>query len=365
MQTIVLDICSHPTVEQAQYACKIMHEHKCKILFTINEWGLDAEGVIHDFLLRNSIIHLNWCVDDPFYEELMHKKKFSPYSFRIDFVSDKDYLSEMNSKGYHAHFLPLATDPSIFFPDTQSQINDIAFVGNSYLVQTDKFCSKVPAFIENMTPTIASILKELLQNNEINLEEMLQNKISDSILPQDCSYNKALFICRQLISYLYRKEIILNLAKAFDNFIVFGDNGWHSYIGDKLHKPVKYYNGLKKVYNGTKINIDINRAVIRNGFTQRIFDVLACKSFLITSAKPLIGEFFETGENKREIVTFGTAEELIDLIRYFLKHETQLKSIAQRGYEKVLAAHTYKHRIQQIFKIVKKHLCAYMQPKLS
>lgn len=355
LKIITLDISSHPTVEQAHFACKIMLEHKCSILFTINEWGLDTEGVIHDFLLRRSIIHLNWCVDDPFFEEIILQKKFKPSSLRIDFVSDKDYLTEMNSLGYHAYFLPLATDPSLFFPENQPYINDVAFVGSSYLNQIGEFSNIAPTFVESMVPSIASILKEYLLNNELDLEKLLHDKISAFPLTQSISRKKALFICKHLAGFLYRKEIVLELAKSFENFAVYGDNGWLSSIENKLHKTVRYGDELREIYNGTRINIDINRVVIKNGFTQRIFDVLACRSFLITSAKPLIREFFET-EDKKEIVTFSNAEELTDLINYFLNHESQLKTIAQRGYEKVLAAHTYKHRIQQIFKIVKKHL---------
>lgn len=355
LQIITLDISSHPTVEQAHFACKIMHDHKCSILFTINEWGLDTEGVIHDFLLRRSIVHLNWCVDDPFFEEIILRKKFRPSSLRIDFVSDKDYLPEMNSRGYHAYFLPLATDPTLFFPQNRPYINDVAFVGSSYLNQISEFSNMAPTFVESMIPSIASILKENLLNNEVDLERLLHDKISASPRPQNCSIKKALFICKHLAGFLYRKEIVSELAKSYDNFAVYGDNGWLSCIKNKLHKTIGYGNELREIYNGTRINIDINRVVIRNGFTQRVFDVLACRSFLITSTKPLIREFFET-ENKKEIVTFSTAEELTDLVRFFLNHESQLKAIAQRGYEKILAAHTYKHRIQQIFRIVKKHL---------
>ncbi len=332
-----------------------MHEHKCKILFTINEWGLDTEGIIHDFLLQKSIIHLNWCVDDPFFEELILQKKFRTSSLRIDFVSDKDYLPEMISRGYQAYFLPLATDPSLFFPENRPYINDVAFVGSSYLNQVDEFSNMAPTFVESMIPSIALALKKFLLNNEIGLEKLLQDKIAAYSLPQNCPSSKALFICKHLASFIYRKEIVSELAKSFDNFAVYGDTGWLSSVKNKLQKAVSYGTELREIYNGTKINVDINRVVIRNGFTQRVFDVLACRSFLITSTKPLIREFFET-ENKIEIVTFSTAEELTDLVHFFLNHQSQLEATAQRGYEKILAAHTYTHRIQQIFRTVKKHL---------
>ncbi|HEX3020138.1 MAG TPA: glycosyltransferase [Chitinispirillaceae bacterium] len=352
---IALDINSHPTIQQAQFACNIIEEHKCKILFTINEWGLDTERIIHDFILKKSILHLNWCVDDPFFEELILRKKFSSSSCRIDFVSDRDYVDTMNAQGYHAYFLPLGTDPSVFYPTTQTFIHDAAFVGSSYLTQIEEFKNIAPDFAETMIPTIASALNELRHNNNLDLQKILLQKILKTTLPADCSVSKALFICKHIAGFLYRREIVSKLAESFENFAVYGDTGWISCIKKQLLKTVSYGDELRNVYNSTRINIDINRVVIRNGFTQRVFDALACRSFLITSSKPVIQEFFET-ENKNEIVTFSTAEELTDLVRYFLAHESQRKAIAQRGYEKILKSHTYIHRIQQLFSIVSKHI---------
>lgn len=316
---------------------------------------MDSEGIIHEFLLKNNIIHLNWCVDDPFYEEIIHLKKFRSSSCRIDFVSDRDYVETMISEGYNAHFLPLATDPSLFFPDSSKIIHDLCFVGNSYLYQVDEFTSLAPNLIESMLPFIASVLKEYLSHNDIDIEKKLYQKISTCILPENCSARKALFICKHLAGYLYRKEVVLKLAQSFQSFAVYGDAGWEPYLNNILHNTISYGNELRTIYNGTKINIDINRVVIRNGFTQRIFDALACRSFLITSEKPVIHEFFKT-EGEKEIVTFSNTDELTDVVRYYLQHESERISITQRGHARVLAAHTYLHRIQQLFSIVKKQL---------
>jgi spore maturation protein CgeB len=117
---------------------------------------------------------------------------------------------------------------------------------------------------------------------------------------------------------------------------------------ERLGKVV-YGDGLREIYNSTKVNIDINRVVIRNGFTQRVFDALACGAFLITNAKQVVADHFETSGSQREIVTFKNADELADLVRYYLTHENERMEIARRGYRKVLTSHTYDHRIAEIF----------------
>jgi spore maturation protein CgeB len=67
-------------------------------------------------------------------------------------------------------------------------------------------------------------------------------------------------------------------------------------------------------------------------------------------------EYFETtGENK-ELITFRNAEELQDLIRYYLVHETQRKAIVERGYQKVISCHTYDHRVAEMFRVISKFL---------
>ena len=76
LRTVAVDITSNPTADQAVFATDIMLQQQCALLFTINEWGLDSDGVIREFLEKNRIVHINWCVDDPFFEEIIHRKKF-------------------------------------------------------------------------------------------------------------------------------------------------------------------------------------------------------------------------------------------------------------------------------------------------
>lgn len=355
-KVVALQISSHPTREQAQYACDLILNQNCALLFTINEWGLDTEGIISALLSKKQIIHVNWCVDDPFYEQLILTQKFIPSPNRIDFVSDKDYLNDMNSQGYNAHFLPLATDPSLFFPPPkQHYLHDASFVGNSYTSQLNEFIGIAEDFVHSMIPYINIVLQQYYMQNDLNIEEIFKKKLSTIALPSDISLQKAVFIFKHIAGYLYRKRVVTSLADSIDSFAVYGDQHWEPQVKTKLKGTVNYGEQLRTVYHTSKINIDINRVVIRNGFTQRIFDVLACKSFIITSAKPIINDFFDTDKNA-EIITFTDPEQLKDSVKYFLHHDSERESIASRGYQKILAAHTYTHRMQQMFQILRSNL---------
>ena len=140
------------------------------------------------------------------------------------------------------------------------------------------------------------------------------------------------------------------MAEKFPEFKIYGDEGWGREVKSERLGQVKYGDGLRNIYNSSRINLDINRVVIKNGFTQRIFDVLACNAFLITSLKPVLDDYFQTDGPGKEIITFRNAEELIDLTKYYLSHDRERLEIASRGYRKVLSAHTYDHRIRAVFK---------------
>lgn len=356
LQLIILNVTSHPDPTQAEKVVNVLKEQKCQIVFTIDEMGLDAGGVIADFIMKNNLIHINWCVDDPFYEEIMMKKKVYKYSGRIDFVSDKDYIGSMNAIGLNAHFLPLATDPEIYHPiDSQKEVK-AAFVGNSYTKQIDDFTKGLEPLFEIMFPCLSEIIYLQRTNCGLDIEKILLEKISSLTLPPEIGLRKAVFVFKHITSFMHRKEMVKHLAKSIDGFMVYGDASWLNEIDKSQLGFVSYGEKLAELYNKTSVNIDINRIVIRNGFTQRVFDCLACKSFMITGKKPIVPEFFETEGDKKELVTFGSVEELVELVKYYLKHETEREQIAERGYQKVMAQHTYDHRINKMFQIISKEL---------
>jgi len=60
-------------------------------------------------------------------------------------------------------------------------------------------------------------------------------------------------------------------------------------------------------------------------------------------------EHLEVFEEDRDAGYFGTPDEMIDKIRFYLANEPQRRHIAEAGYRKVLAGrHTYTDRLFQI-----------------
>jgi spore maturation protein CgeB len=92
--------------------------------------------------------------------------------------------------------------------------------------------------------------------------------------------------------------------------------------------------------------------VIREGLTQRIFDCLACGSFIITDRKAIVPEFFSTHGPFAEVIMFDDDKHAKELILYYAKNDTERDAIVERGRNRVLSEHTYDHRIGTIFKVL-------------
>ncbi len=82
----------------------------------------------------------------------------------------------------------------------------------------------------------------------------------------------------------------------------------------------------------------------------RSFEVLGCRTFLISAFADDMDRYYEDG---REIVYYDrSTSDLIEKIRYYLPREREREAIAARGYERTLREHTYVKRFTEIFKAI-------------
>lgn len=77
----------------------------------------------------------------------------------------------------------------------------------------------------------------------------------------------------------------------------------------------------------------------------RTFEVPGCGGFLLTDRVPHLERYLEPG---REIGVYEDADDLVEQVRYWLEHEDERAAVAEAGYRRVLAEHTYDHRFAAI-----------------
>ncbi|RPH82022.1 MAG: hypothetical protein EHM80_00425 [Nitrospiraceae bacterium] len=78
----------------------------------------------------------------------------------------------------------------------------------------------------------------------------------------------------------------------------------------------------------------------------RNFEVPGCGGFLLTGMAENLGQYYEIG---KEVVCFDDRHDLVEKVRYYLRHEDERAEIAKAGYERTLREHTYARRFSEIF----------------
>ena len=84
----------------------------------------------------------------------------------------------------------------------------------------------------------------------------------------------------------------------------------------------------------------------RSQIKGRTFEVPGSGGFLLTDTVPHLEDYLEPD---REVGVFDSTDGLVERIGYWLEHPDERQAVADAGYRRVLAEHTYDHRFEQIF----------------
>ena len=118
----------------------------------------------------------------------------------------------------------------------------------------------------------------------------------------------------------------------------------------RWHAPINYYDQLPYFYPHSTINFNCTSMQMKGASNQRILDVPATGSFVITDYREQMENMFDIGE---EIICYKNNEEIPDLIRYYLNHGKEREAIVRKGRERVLKCHTWTHRMSEILSVMK------------
>lgn len=113
------------------------------------------------------------------------------------------------------------------------------------------------------------------------------------------------------------------------------------------------YDEWRKIFSAAKIVLGlhyVNPSLPCHQASPKLFEAMACRSFVLSDNQKDARALFEDG---RHLVFFKDEKDLREKIEYYLSHAQERMTIAQRGYEEVLARHTYRHRIEQILLAMK------------
>ncbi|WP_407423836.1 glycosyltransferase [Methanobrevibacter sp.] len=149
---------------------------------------------------------------------------------------------------------------------------------------------------------------------------------------------------------VYRK-VIKDVLKTNHDVSIYG-MGWEKYIDEKYVKGQFIPNKeLHKYYSSCKILLNDHWEDMRyEDFpSNRLFDALACGTFVISDKIPSADTLFEGS-----IVTYDGVEDLNEKIDYYLTHEEERLKLAEKGKKIVLENHTFDDRVNEILDALKK-----------
>ncbi len=333
----------------------LLERFRPDFLLTINHLGFDKEGILTSFLRGIELPAAVWYVDNPNLVVRAFAANVSPYVSVM--LWDRGYASDVRAMGFeHVNYLPLATDPAIFRPlrltpaERRSYQADVGFVGNSMWDPVRDWTGRVAAELHPLLEETAA----RISRDRITVQEALtiSGRAGDiGMLPETERLDfEGAALWRATM--LYRRACVAALRPFLHR--VHGDEGWKHLLngGYQLGGRLSYYQEVPRFYNACRVILNATSAQMGTAVNQRVFDVPACGTLLLSDWQESLLDLFEP---ERECLCYRDAEEIPELLRRCLSERSDSRAMAWRARERVLAQHTYRHRIQEIVRVMREN----------
>jgi len=335
-------------------------------------FSINFYPVIADICAIYGTPYLCWTVDSPV-PELFSKSITKPTN-RI-FCFDRaqyDTHSKYNPDGVYHLPLAAATDRfdavinSITDKDIEKYSSDISFVGSlytekDYLGDMTHMSEYSRGFITGISEAAMKIYGYNLVMGALGDQTVtdIKDYLGDSFytMPEpvcDSSYMDKYVAAHNYIGFhiaaIERTRTLNELAKYF-NVDLYTRSDVSHLVNVNTKGGVSTLVEMPKIFNLSKINLNMTIRPIETGLPLRCFDIMGCGGFLMTNYQSELTDMFEIGV---DLEAYSSIEELIDKCAYYLEHEDERKAIAYNGYMKVKNNYTYFHRMKDMLSAVTK-----------
>ncbi|KHK02234.1 CgeB family protein [Desulfovibrio sp. TomC] len=340
---------------------RVVADFRPDFVLTVNHLGVDRQGVLLELLEALRLPLASWFVDSP---ELI-LPLYAPAVTRetVLFTWDADSVAPLAAAGFpQVHYLPLAADETRFCPRPALPADHpwrcrVSFVGNSMTRKTRlRLAAAAPP------PLLAGAFGELADSFGASDARTVREHLA-KVRPELLPAYEALGSIERRLAYAtaviwestrrYRADCVSRILPWQP--ILVGDPGWReTFAGQgrdwRYQAELAYYDQLPDFYPLSDINFNATSLQMKGAVNQRVFDVPACRAFLLTDARRQMERLFEPG---REVAVYNHPEEIGECIARYLADPAARERIMAAGHRRLLAEHTYPRRMTELFAVMR------------
>lgn len=243
-----------------------------------------------------------WYSDDPYYTDTTRNTAIYYDFVFTNELSCVEFYRQVGCK--HVYHMPLAVDLNAFRPmkPKRGYYSDICFIGSAYWYRVEFF-----------------------------------NKIAPYLIKQDV----------KIFGWWWQRlSLYSRLARSIRT-------EWLS-----PEETARYYNGAKIVINlhrspdDETFNKNSSR-VAALSTNPRTFEICGTGAFQLTDARLDLPSHYTPGH---DLITYTSAEDLVNKLNYYLEHEEERNQIALNGLKKTVRDHTFDQRVRALLSILTERL---------
>jgi len=323
-------------------------------------FALDGNGLDFPWIRSLSCRKIAWFVDNPFY--FLDKANDDT----LYFSWDEAYIPSMKERGArNVFFMPLATNPDIFKPQTLSPAEleryacAVSFVGSISDIKPESILKKRnERFGTLLTDEINSALDDIIK---LQMKNALSGRVRTCHELVGKSQNvvdeRTKMAIDQHVDYELSDHLRAHIVKALQSFNtqLYGNEILKQLSTDtcRFMGRIDYHAALPKLFSACDININVSRPQLLTTVNQRIYDISATRSFFLTDYKSILNSLFPVDPSS---ISYRSFSELHDKITYYLNHPDERNEIARILYSTTITQHTYTVRMKNMLNILHKYL---------
>jgi len=345
-----------PGAPAREFIAELLREilaFKPDFVLTLNHHGVDEGGMLTGLLASLDIPLASWLVDNP--ELLLAGLGHLAGPGTMLFSCDAASVAGLAQNGQRVRYLPLASDPELFkplpgLPQHHPWRARVSFVGESFRgdvaarLKSGRFPAALLRALSPLTALAESdphapvtrLLADFPEAAAAYRDLSPPTRRRDFDLAVAFSANRA-----------YRERCLAAIME-FDPLLAGPPSlkaATRRHPGARRIGYVYYNTDLPLFYQLSEINFNTTGIHMRGALNQRLFDVPACGAFLLTDHTPQIEALFDP---EAEIACYRDPDEIPERVRFYLAHPEARTRIAKAARRRVLAEHTYDHRLAEM-----------------